>query len=242
MKRVCVVFAVLSLSLLHVGVANAASASTPANHPDHRGEAKGHAKNEPGKTAAPDQMKKSAQPPAQRGGADPARGNVRNENPKITFCHVPPGNPANGHLITTSVNAIQPGHTGHSDDIIPPFTFVKHGRTVSFSGQNWDADGQAALANGCRAAAAVGGRSGQLSLEGTSRVRGAAVGTDSASESRVGSTGSEGSKASGESESGFFNSFLPEAGGPRIALLVAGLGLVAGGGALLWARRRDVIG
>jgi hypothetical protein len=34
--------------------------------------------------------------------------------PKITICHIPPGNPANAHAITISVNAL-PAHLAHGD-------------------------------------------------------------------------------------------------------------------------------
>jgi hypothetical protein len=108
------------------------------------GKAKGHDKDKAkGKAVGHNRPTSPAPAPA------PAKGQGSgNENKKITFCHVPPGNPANGHLITTSVNAITPGHTNHSGDIIPPFSYLKHGSTVTFAGQNWDAAGQATLANG----------------------------------------------------------------------------------------------
>ena len=35
---------------------------------------------------------------------------------KTTVCHIPPGNPANAHSITVSVNALA-AHLGHGDSI-----------------------------------------------------------------------------------------------------------------------------
>jgi LPXTG-motif cell wall-anchored protein len=37
---------------------------------------------------------------------------------KVTVCHVPPGNPANAHSITISVNAL-PAHLAHGDTVGP---------------------------------------------------------------------------------------------------------------------------
>jgi hypothetical protein len=37
-------------------------------------------------------------------------------NEKITICHIPPGNPANSHEITVSVNALS-AHLAHGDSI-----------------------------------------------------------------------------------------------------------------------------
>ncbi len=37
-----------------------------------------------------------------------------NHNHKITICHIPPGNPANMHEITISLNALQT-HLDHGD-------------------------------------------------------------------------------------------------------------------------------
>ncbi|MBT8275802.1 MAG: hypothetical protein KJO39_06655 [Bacteroidia bacterium] len=36
------------------------------------------------------------------------------EGPKITICHIPPGNPENAHSITISINAL-PAHLAHGD-------------------------------------------------------------------------------------------------------------------------------
>ena len=38
--------------------------------------------------------------------------------PKITICHVPPGNPANFHEITVGAPAV-PAHLAHGDNIGP---------------------------------------------------------------------------------------------------------------------------
>ncbi len=35
-------------------------------------------------------------------------------NQKITICHIPPGNPANAHSITVSINALD-AHLAHGD-------------------------------------------------------------------------------------------------------------------------------
>lgn len=37
-------------------------------------------------------------------------------NHKITICHIPPGNPANAHSITVSINALD-AHLAHGDFI-----------------------------------------------------------------------------------------------------------------------------
>ncbi len=41
---------------------------------------------------------------------------IRSENdgPKVTICHIPPGNPENAHSITISINAL-PAHLAHGD-------------------------------------------------------------------------------------------------------------------------------
>jgi hypothetical protein len=36
------------------------------------------------------------------------------EGPKVTICHIPPGNPENAHAITISINAL-PAHLAHGD-------------------------------------------------------------------------------------------------------------------------------
>ena len=71
---------------------------------------------------------------------------------KITFCHATPADTAaNGwNKLTTSVNAFyQSGHPQHAADIVPPFSYVKHGQTINYPGLNWDAEGQAIYNNGC---------------------------------------------------------------------------------------------
>jgi hypothetical protein len=46
-------------------------------------------------------------------------------NDKVNVCHIPPGNPANAHIINVSVNAV-PAHLAHGDfvgdtcDVTPP--------------------------------------------------------------------------------------------------------------------------
>ncbi len=39
-------------------------------------------------------------------------------NQKITICHIPPGNPANAHSITISINALE-AHRAHGDFVGP---------------------------------------------------------------------------------------------------------------------------
>ena len=36
------------------------------------------------------------------------------DGPKVTICHIPPGNPANAHSITISINALA-AHLAHGD-------------------------------------------------------------------------------------------------------------------------------
>ena len=64
-----------------------------------------------------------------------------------TICHAT-GSQSNPYVvISPSVSGVYHGHIAHqhSEDIIPPFTYK--GQTYS---QNWDANGQAIYANGCR--------------------------------------------------------------------------------------------
>ena len=185
------------------------------------------------------------------GGSATAGRRSDNENKKVTFCHVPPGNPANGHLITTSVNAITPGHTNHPGDIIPPFSFVKHGSTVTFAGQNWDAAGQASLANGCAPVAASG--TGSAPAEGSTFKASPAgspvdgpVGLPVVPTPEAGSTTEESATAISTTavsadvptEDSIVDRMLPNTGGARLAVLLAGIALVAGGVLLLTRRRR----
>ena len=39
---------------------------------------------------------------------------VEKKEKKVSVCHVPPGNPANGHVIRVSSSAL-PAHLGHGD-------------------------------------------------------------------------------------------------------------------------------
>ncbi len=39
---------------------------------------------------------------------------AQGKNEKVTICHIPPGNPANAHTITVSVNALD-AHLAHGD-------------------------------------------------------------------------------------------------------------------------------
>jgi uncharacterized repeat protein (TIGR01451 family) len=71
---------------------------------------------------------------------------------KVTICHAT----GNGKYvrISPSVSSIvnESGHSGHPDDIIPPFTYRDGGQVKTFPGLNWDAQGQAIYDNDCRVA------------------------------------------------------------------------------------------
>lgn len=69
--------------------------------------------------------------------------------PKVTLCHS--GNGKNYTSITVAPEAAIDGHAkNHDDDIIPPFDYVKNGKTLKYAGQNWDAQGKAILNAGCQ--------------------------------------------------------------------------------------------
>jgi len=77
----------------------------------------------------------------------------------VTLCHAT-GSATNPYvLITTDDDGVLgsgasggSGHDGHERDIIPPFSYVDNrGVGRSYPGKNWDASGQALLANGCEA-------------------------------------------------------------------------------------------
>ena len=48
--------------------------------------------------------------------ANEPSGEISDDGPKVTICHIPPGNPANWHAITVSINAI-PAHLAHGDSL-----------------------------------------------------------------------------------------------------------------------------
>ncbi|WP_375002332.1 LPXTG cell wall anchor domain-containing protein [Aeromicrobium sp. CTD01-1L150] len=202
-----------------------------------------------GRAQAPGQLKKDGTGASNRkhagSGSGMARGSgsvnanprSQNENKKITYCHVPPGNPDNGHVITTSVNAITPGHTNHSGDIIPPFSYVKHGKTTSFPGQNWGPDAQEIIDAGCKKGEApVPGGVDESSGGGTGdpTTSGGAAQASKTSDGQLKDVSATGGAAT---EKSALPALLPDTGGARLALLLAGLGLLVGGGLLL-ARRR----
>jgi LPXTG-motif cell wall-anchored protein len=228
---------------------------TPQPKAANPGQAKGHAKDK-AKGAAVSHGRATTGTPTPSAG----RGSD-NENKKVTFCHVPPGNPANGHLITTSVNAITPGHVNHPGDIIPPFSFVKHGSTVTFAGQNWDAAGQASLANGCKPVGSSRAISAPASPAGSGAAEAPAAGS-TVEASPVGSpsgsplqatpgtgtatdgptTGISTTAASADTpgDGSLVDGILPNTGGARLAVLLAGIALVAGGVLLVTRRRRTI--
>lgn len=260
MKRIAVALPIaIALATLAAPVSAAAQVSPSAlvaAQPDPPGKAKGHdkEKNEPskgtsgdagsskggnppahsngnGRDDAPGQVKKAPPVPAAPvdGGDSNANPRSENENEKITYCHVPPGNPANGHPITTSVNAIDPGHLNHPDDVIPPFEYVKQGETVTFAGLNWGPDAQAYVDAGCTTSTGTPG--GDPTPE-TPLV-------DDPVEADVARTSV--TKATDRAEGGFVDAILPQAGGARLAILLAGLALLGGGTFLLLRRRRSAV-
>lgn len=78
--------------------------------------------------------------------ASPARAKDASEH-KVTLCHATSSATNPYVLITVDYHSItQAGHSGHADDIIPPFDL---GDDAQFAGMNWDANGQTTLANGC---------------------------------------------------------------------------------------------
>lgn len=70
---------------------------------------------------------------------------------KIAFCHAT-GSSTNPYVaIETSVAAFfQAGHIDHQEDIWPAFTYTKQGVNYTVPAQNWNAEGQAILRNGCK--------------------------------------------------------------------------------------------
>jgi uncharacterized repeat protein (TIGR01451 family) len=92
-------------------------------------------------------------------------GGKGNSNDKQTICHATSSN-TNPYVVNTpNKNGDVDGHAGHTGpvwnpslkaqhvtwgDIIPPFDYNDHGTAAHFPGQNWDANGQAWFANGCR--------------------------------------------------------------------------------------------
>jgi LPXTG-motif cell wall-anchored protein len=88
-----------------------------------------------------------------------------NSNDKQTICHKTHANSHPYVINTPNKNGDVSGHAKHTGpvwtpdlkalhvhwgDIIPPFDYNDHGTAAHFPGQNWDANGQAWFANGCR--------------------------------------------------------------------------------------------
>lgn len=96
------------------------------------------------RTAAPAASKtQESAEPAARGGNDA----------NITYCHWRGQENGWAKPLTSNANSIiSQGHTSHQGnrDIIPPFTVTQGHQTLTYPGLNWDAEGQAILANGCQ--------------------------------------------------------------------------------------------
>ncbi|MCU1513371.1 MAG: hypothetical protein JWO10_461 [Microbacteriaceae bacterium] len=69
----------------------------------------------------------------------------------VTFCHAT-GLPSLPYLLlgTTVAAFFSAGHDSHQGDVVPPFSYLAQGQTISFPGLNWDADGQVFFAAGCQ--------------------------------------------------------------------------------------------
>lgn len=180
-----------------------------------------------GRLGAPGQLKTPGATAADPGDASGPNPRSENGNEKITYCHVPPGNPDNGHAITTSVNAIDPGHLNHPEDVIPPFEFVKHGETASFAGQDWGPDAQAYVDAGCSTTATSGGASVAPTTP---------TATTSTNDAEV--AGTSVSEAVSEADESVLDAVLPDAGGARFALLALAPALLGVGVHLVTRRRR----
>jgi hypothetical protein len=75
-----------------------------------------------------------------------------NAHNKVTICHAT-GSKTNVFVrISPNANGVVAGHAAHQDerDIIPTFHYNDHGSSMTFPGQNWNAQGQAIYNNGCK--------------------------------------------------------------------------------------------
>jgi LPXTG-motif cell wall-anchored protein len=206
----------------NAGRGGASKGGNPPSHSNGRGrdQAPGQARTSSGGTTG-------GSSGAAADGRSRANPRSENENEKITYCHVPPGNPTNGHPITTSVNAIDPGHLNHPEDVIPPYEYAKHGRTVTFAGQNWGPEAQAYVDAGCVTAPTDPAGSSTPAAPGDEpQVQGQVAGVSVAE------------TAGRSDDEGFLDAVLPSTGGARLGLLLAALALVGGGAALVLRRRR----
>ncbi len=169
-----------------------------------------------GTANAPGQVKKAGADPGTGtgGGDDNADPQADNQNEKVTYCHVPPGNADNGHVITTSVRAVSPGHTNHPGDIIPPFSYVWGGELISFPGQNWGPDAQAIIDNGCAL------------TDGSATDPGQVAGAQAVADTEAAAA-----------DPALLDQLLPDTGGARLALLLGAVALLAGGLILVGRRR-----
>jgi uncharacterized repeat protein (TIGR01451 family) len=87
-----------------------------------------------------------------RSGNGPGKGHT-----PVTLCHATSSQTNPYVVITTDDDGVLGagqsegnGHDSHSGDIIPPFEYTdNNGDPQSYPGKNWDAAGQAILANGC---------------------------------------------------------------------------------------------
>lgn len=78
-------------------------------------------------------------------------GNNGDDNPgnKVTICHATSSQTNPYVQIKVNANGSVSGHSGHSNDIIPPFTYNDNGSNKNFPGLNWTTHGQAIYNNNC---------------------------------------------------------------------------------------------
>ena len=102
----------------------------------------------------------------------------------VTFCH----STGSGKYqqLSLSTNGVINGHSHHSQDIIPPFTYLNKGVSTNFPGLNWNAQGQATLNNGCVFIAVGGSGGGTTGSSGS--VLGASTNASGTSSSQVAQT------------------------------------------------------
>lgn len=67
---------------------------------------------------------------------------------RVTICHQV-GGPDYVRIVVAPQGAYNGHAKNHGRDIIPPFSFTQGRRTITFPGENWDAQGQEIFRNGC---------------------------------------------------------------------------------------------